>query len=716
MTFFIVLFLLLMQFLWRYIDELVGKGLEFKIIAELLIYASSSLVPLALPLAVLLSSLMTFGNMGEYYELTAIKSSGISLRRILMPLVILVLLVTIGAFFFANNVLPVTNLKMKSLLYDVRQQRPEVQITEGVFYNGLENYSIKVDKKDPVTNLLYDIKIYDHSAHKGNIKVTLADSGQMKMTSDRRNMVITLWNGRTYYERGEGRRRKEKGYYPHEEDKFGEQRIIIAMTGFELLRTDESIFRNSYQMQNVTQLKRAVDSLQHDLTFKSGEFQRTLVRDYYFKLNRSKNDLQASQRQPVYLNNPAIPITSGNRRPASAGAAAARKPAAAVVGSTGGANATKVQPKAGAMAERSRMTETGLQKSAGQIPDTSIKADSAISHKPVLKVNNFDSLFNSYSLQQKEDYLRTAINYVMTTQYLVSSVTSNLDFVTKFLRRHEIEWHRKFTLSFACMIFLFIGAPLGAIIRKGGLGMPTVISTLLFILYYILSMTGEKFVRESVLTGFQGMWLSSLILMVAGVFLTYQATNDSAFLNIDTYLNWIREKAGLRKGIMLEKKVHILGRFELIEISKEKLQEGFTGMIDMAKQCVESLETDTRWKILAKKAATNTGFFYLIEFAIHYNSFIDQVILSTWFRIPYFKKRLSEFPVINGIITDPNLKNKLLQWMNIVVFPLGIMRLLYLRYRVLYIRRSIKKVMELSAGMINLLNSSALKMDAAYYT
>lgn len=721
MTFFIVLFLLLMQFLWRYIDELVGKGLEFNIIAELLIYASSGLVPLALPLAVLLSSLMTFGNMGEYYELTAIKSSGISLRRILMPLVVLVLLVSFGAFFFANNVLPVTNLKMKSLLYDVRQQRPEVQITEGVFYNGLENYSIKVDRKDPVTNLMYDIKIYDHSARKGNIKVTVADSGQMKMTSDRRNMVITLWNGRSYYERDEGRRKKEKGYYPHEEDVFGEQRIIIEMTGFELLRTDESIFRNSYQMQNVSQLKRAVDSLQHDLDFKSTEFQHTLIRYHYFKLNRSGKDLQVSERQPIYLNNPAVPITSGNRRPSAATAArtgtvtpgtmtAAEAASAAAV-----AREQRLPVTPTAAPERNRKTETTGRRPAGQLPDTSIKPDSGVFQKPVLKITDFDSLFNSYSLQQRQNYVRTATNYVMTTQYLVSSVTSNLDFVTKFLRRHEIEWHRKFTLSFACMIFLFIGAPLGAIIRKGGLGMPTVISTLLFILYYILSMTGEKFVRESVLTSFQGMWLSSLILVVAGVFLTYQATNDSAILNIDTYLNWIREKTGLRKNMMLEKKVHILGRFELIEIPKVKLQEDFTAISDMAKQCIESLQTDVNWLVLAKKAAINTGFFYLIEFAIHYNSFIDQVILSTWFRIPYFKKRLVEFPVINGRIADPFLRNKLVQWMNMVIFPLGIVRLLYVRYKVMSIRRNLKKVIELSSGMVNLLNSSALKMDAAYY-
>ncbi len=704
MTFFIVLFLLLMQFLWRYIEELVGKGLEFKVIGELMIYASSSLVPLAVPLAVLLSSLMTFGNMGEYYELTAIKSSGISLRRVLMPLVFLVILVSVGAFFFSNNILPFTNLKMKSLLYDLRQQRPEVQITEGVFYNGLENYSIKVDRKDPVTNLLYDIKIYDHSDHRGNNKITLADSGQMKMTSDKRNMVITLWNGSTYYERSEGRRKKDKGYYPHEIDKFGEQRIIIEMTGFELLRTDESIFRNSYQMQNVSQLKKAADSLQRELDFKSSEFHRTLIKDHYFKLNRTGKSKLASDLPLAYMNNPIHQTPSVNRRPTPSPATAAGAETAIAARERARARAGMIRP----------LTDATAGKSAVQVSDTSSRTDSMLIQKPVLKVHDFDSLFNSYTIEQKKSFVRSATNYVMTTQYLVGGVTSNLDYVTKILRRHEIEWQRKFTLSFACLIFLFIGAPLGAIIRKGGLGMPTVISTLLFILYYILSMTGEKFVRESVLSSFEGMWMSSLILVVAGVFLTYQATNDSAILNLDTYLNWIQEKAGLRKGALLEKKSHVMGRFELIEIPKEKLQEGFAGISEMAGRCLESLKSDVRWKVLFKKAVTNTEFFYLIEFGIHYNSFIDQVILSKWFRIPYFKKRLTEFPLINGRIAEPVLRKKWLMLIHLVVFPLVILRLIYIRFIIMYIRRSLRKAVDLSAGMINLLNSAALKLDIEY--
>jgi lipopolysaccharide export system permease protein len=685
MTFFIVLFLLLMQFLWRYIDELVGKGLEFKIIGELLIYASSSLVPLALPLAVLLSSLMAFGNMGEYYELTAIKSSGISLRRVMMPLIVLVMGVTAGAFFFANNILPVTNLKMKSLLYDVRQQRPEVQITEGVFYNGLENYSIRVERKDPNTNLLYSIKIYDHSAHKGNIKVTVADSGQMKMTADRRNMVITLWNGYSYSERDEGKRKKTKGYYPHQMDKFGEQRIIIEMTGFEFLRSDENIFRNSYQMLNVSQLKRASDSINRELNSKSIEFYQTLLRTNYFKLTPSSKTVAGAQNTWVVNNNP--PVVNNTIRTA---------PAAGI---------RNFPVRSG----RSPVTRPVIQK-----PDTAAREDSVQVTKTVIKVHDFDSLYNTFHLEKKEIILKTAINNVNMAHYMFNNTATNIEFETKYLRRHEIEWHRKFTLAFACMIFLFIGAPLGAIIRKGGLGLPTVISTLLFILYYIISMTGEKFVRESVLSSFQGMWLSSMVLVVAGVFLTYQATNDSAMLNLDTYINWIREKAGLKSGILLEKKSHYTGRFELNDIPKATLQLQFSEIIQLAEHCIESLRTDSRWTVLFKKALTNTGFFYLIEFGIHYNSFIDAVILSPWFRIPYFQKRLAEFPLINGRIAEPTLRNRFLLLTHWVVFPLGLMRLIHLRIKIMHIRRDLKKVMDLSSGMINLINSSVVRPDVYF--
>jgi lipopolysaccharide export system permease protein len=295
---------------------------------------------------------------------------------------------------------------------------------------------------------------------------------------------------------------------------------------------------------------------------------------------------------------------------------------------------------------------------------------------------------------------------------MVVTSTQRIDYELRRLRKHEIEWHRKFALSIACLIFLFIGAPLGAIIRKGGLGLPTVISTLLFILYYVISLTGQKFVEEGLLTSFQGMWLSSFVLIVAGVFLTYQATNDSAILNLDTYLNWIREKAGLRKGVLLEKKMHIIGKFELIDIPRAELQSGFKTIIELAEECNKQLKTDASWKNLAKKSFENTGYFYLIEFGVHYNSFIDQVILSKWFRIPYFEKRLAEFPLINGRITSTIFTNKQIRWVATIAFPIGLIRLIHLKIKVNRLSHNLKNLEDLSAGMINLLNSSAIRIDA----
>ena len=693
LTFFIVLFLLLMQFLWRYIDELVGKGLEFKIIGELLLYAASGLVPLALPLAILLSSLMTFGNMGEYYELTAMKSSGISLRRIMLPLILLVMLISVGAFFFANNVLPVTNLKMKSLLYDVRNQRPEVQITEGVFYNGIDNYSIRVNKKDPVTNIMYGIKIYDHSAHKGNVSVTLADSGRMKMTADRRNLVVTLWSGYTYNEVDE-RQRRQKRNYPHRMDKFGEQRIIIEMSGFELLRSDESLFRNSYSMLDISQLQHVCDSLQRQLDNKTRQFYESMIRNNYFKMSYRRARGYAlqpafSSMHPLPPSARSIPVPMASDMPDNPLPARPHGP--------------PIQNKA---------------VTAGQIkadnPRPMMKTDSVPGSKRIVAVHNFDSLFASCSTQKKREIVRLALNFNSMNQYMVLSTSANIIYDMRYLRRHEIEWHRKFTLSLACLIFLFIGAPLGAIIRKGGLGMPTVISTLLFILYYIISLTGEKFVRESVLNAFGGMWISSFALVIAGVFLTYEATNDSAILNLDSYINWVRDKLGLKKGVLLDKKAHLTGKFEILEIPREELRAGFVDLSKQAILCRESLQSEVHMSNLVRKVINNTGYLFLIEFGINYNSLIDRIVLSKWFRIPYFQKRISEFPFLNGRITSNIFPNKFFMRASFVFFPVWAFILIKLLSKAIKLKRDLHHISDLSTGMVNLLNSSGFKTDSEF--
>lgn len=470
------------------------------------------------------------------------------------------------------------------------------------------------------------------------------------------------------------------------------------MTGFELLRSDESMWRNSYQMLNISQLKRISDSLKRELHNKSMQSYQSLLRNYYFRMNATGLNRAVSGPSKLYYNSPPMPVTEEVRQ--------------TVAPRTIPTNAAMVKGKpaaASAMAGRERRRTTVSNPLARHAAPDTVRKDSVFLARKIIRIHDFDSLYNSYDLREKLNILKSSMNYVSLSQSVVGNATSNFAFETKFLRRHEVELHRKFTLAFACLIFLFIGAPLGAIIRKGGLGMPTVIATLLFILYYIISMTGEKFVRESVLSSFPGMWISSVMLVIAGVFLTYQATNDSAMLNIDTYMNWLREKTGLRKGLILEKKTHITGRFELTEIPRARLQDEFMTISEMAAGCIASLKTDARLLVLARKSITNTGFFYLVEFAVHYNSFIDQVILSKWFRIPYFQKRLEEFPFMAGRITNPVLRNKLFLWAHIFIFPLALLRIVRVSLRVMHIRRNLKRIIDLSAGMINLLNSSALK-------
>ena len=455
LTFIIVVFVLLMQFLWKYIDDLVGKGLETTVIAELLMYTSASLVPMALPLAVLLASIMTFGNLGEHNELLAFKSAGISLQRIMTPVIFMVILITFGAFLFNNNMLPYTNLKMRSLLYDIQKQNPELQIKPGLFDNTIEGYSIRVEEKDSRTSLLKGIQIYDHSDHLGNIIVTVADSGYIRMTTDERHLVFTLYSGFTYTEMQKKGRDKRKKTFPARRDKFQMQEMLVELVDFGLQRTDENLFKSSYQMMNLTQLKHVTDSLIDEILY-------------------NQKDLKSTLRTASYYKNKSF-LYKGDDK------------------------------------------------------------DTVIYEKKVVRFNA-DSVFYS---QKREDQIRT-INQAIgaarnTTNYLNNSYITQ-DNKVRRLRKYQIETHRKYTLSLACLLFFFIGAPLGAIIRKGGLGLPVVISVFFFIIYYIISLTGEKFARESVLSPFYGMWISTFILIPLGTFLTYKASKDSIIMNTETYV------------------------------------------------------------------------------------------------------------------------------------------------------------------------------------
>jgi lipopolysaccharide export system permease protein len=457
MTFFIVVFILLMQFLWKYVDDLVGKGLEIKVLAEMLFYASFGVLSYAFPLAMLLASIMAFGSLGENYELVAMKSSGISLISIMKPLFFIAVIITAIAFYFANNILPHTNLRFTTLLWSVKQQRPELVLQEGVFTNEMDGYSIRVGSKDKKTNMLRDLLIYDHTGNKTNESVTVADSGFLRITEDKKFMVLNLYNGVNYSEEKSSRSgRRSNQNYPYRRDKFDEQTIRVKVRNFEFNRRDEAIFRNTYRMLNINELRFMEDSLGSD---------------YYKRLKNFMMEIRLNSlvTQRVY----------------------------------------------------NMMT-----------PEDSLKRNLVAEADSVF---DFNAYFDSQNNWVKAEIANSALENVRNNVQILNMHDDQLYNRKKYLNRYSMERHRKYTLSFAVLIFFFIGAPLGAIIRKGGLGMPVVVSILLFIAYYIISMTGEKSAREDVWDMFTGMWFSSFVFLPVGIWLSYKAARDAALMSAETY-------------------------------------------------------------------------------------------------------------------------------------------------------------------------------------
>ena len=439
-TFFVVIFVLLMQFLWVYIDDLAGKGLSFKIICELFFHASITFVPMAFPLAILLASIMCFGDFGEHYELVAMKASGISIWKVMRPLVIFSVGLSIFAFFFSNSINPVATLKFKTLLFDVRRQKLAFDIKEGVFYKDIEDYVIYVDKKGKDGSTIYGVKIYDHTDRDGNNKIIVADSGVMSLSPNQRSIIFTLYNGNNYTEDNSDKQ-NYKYNRPFERMSFREEQIKFSLASFDLTRSNEDMFKSYQAMMNIHQLSTALDSLQRQYGAKQEDFcngfERRLANYENGKLRTENGELSVFSSQFSALEWPLM---------------------------------EHLDPKV-----RSKVLEmaTGSSRNA---------KDNVAFHK------------------QDFDAQRLNIN------------------------RHKKEWHKKFTLSFACIIFFLIGAPLGAIIRKGGLGLPVVVSVLFFVIYYIISTVAERTAEYGDLNMFLGVWLSSLIILPIGLFLTFKAT------------------------------------------------------------------------------------------------------------------------------------------------------------------------------------------------
>jgi lipopolysaccharide export system permease protein len=466
LTFFIAVFILLMQFLWKYIDDMVGKGFEWYIIAELLFYASATFVPMALPLAILLASIMVFGNMGENYELVAMKSSGISFRKAMMPLVIFTMIICGAAFYFSNNILPIANLKFGTLLFDVREKKPALNISEGIFYNDIEGFVIRVGSKESDGKTINNVMIFDHTAEMGNINVTVAKKGFMEKSADNRYLIFTLFNGYNYYERVEKRINVDNR--PMQRTRFKEEVVRYDISGLGMQRSNEELFKDSYQMQNITQLDEAVDSLSIELEVRRINFHKFLSHMLFF---------YSSLDTTKYNNSDTNCLLKSNFL----------------------ANFSKHK--------KMKITDIALANARG----------------------TFQQLqFNENDFRVKREYIN----------------------------KHNIEWHRKFELSFACLVLFFIGAPLGAIIRRGGLGLPVVFATLFFIVFHVISMTGEKFAKEGVIPAYEGMWISSLIFLPIGILLTYSASTDAPLLDMEIWKSIFRRLIFWRKNTKKKRNAH----------------------------------------------------------------------------------------------------------------------------------------------------------------
>ena len=451
MTFFIVIFVLMMNFVWRYIDELVGKGLDAMVIIELICYATVNMITMGLPLAMLLAAIMTMGNLGENYELLAMKSAGMSLPQIMKPLIVVVGIISVGGFFIINDLVPYANRKMFSIIYDIRQQKQTIEFQDGLFFNGIENMSIRVEKQDPKTNLLRGVLIYDNRNANGNMTTTIADSGYIRLSDDKKFLMVTLFNGETYEQTRSNKWYNQSTLRHHV---FDRQDGTIPMEGFDFQRSDESAFGGSSQTRDIKELQRAIDSL--DL----------LVND------ATASSYDPLLKQQIFHKDNTI---------------------LAVVGD-------------------------------------SLYIDRSDRHKS-LSTDSIPTL----PTRSKNNIWKSARNAAKSSRNMFAFDESTAKEALNQLYRSKNEWHRKLAFPVSIMIFFLIGAPLGAIIRKGGLGMPIVISVIFFVIYYIISISGEKWAREGDWSSLMGMWISAIILAPIAVYLTYKATNDSSLLDVDWY-------------------------------------------------------------------------------------------------------------------------------------------------------------------------------------
>lgn len=497
-AFFICQFVFMMQFTWRYVDELIGKGLSMEILAQFFWYMGLTLVPQALPLAILLASLITFGNFGESFELTATKAAGVSLLRIMRPLGIVALLMTGVSFYFQNSTSTEAQVNLRTLLFSMKQQSPAVEIPEGVFYNGVPNINLFVQKKNAETGMLYQTIIYKTDQGFEKAQIVLADSARLEMTADKLHLKLDLWNGEQFQalqSDGGANMLSNNNGEPYDRETFNYKQLLIDFdSNFNLM--DKELLTGMPQAKNMKQIEHSVDSMEHELD--------SVGRAYYADLNRSYYRIRSLRR------------------------------------------ADSLQLTAILQGKVKR-------KSSGQVTK-------------VPTVASIEANASNIEMENARQLARSTVRSMQSDLEWKTMVVSDGDYN---IRRHWVEWHQKMTLSLACIIFFFVGAPLGAIIRKGGLGMPTVISVAIFIFWYIINTSSMKMARDGSINMALGMWISTLVIAPFGIFITYKANRDSVVFNLDAYRSLLFRWLGIRT------KRHLVRKEVIIEDPRMDLVPGW---------------------------------------------------------------------------------------------------------------------------------------------
>ncbi|MBQ6033593.1 MAG: LptF/LptG family permease [Prevotella sp.] len=605
-TFFICQFVLMMQFLWRYIDQLIGKGLSMEVLAQFFWYMGLMLLPQALPLAILLSSLIAFGNLGESSELTAIKAAGISLMQTFRSLIVIVIFIALGSFYFQNVVGPKANTSLAQILLSMKQKSPELEIPEGIFYDGIPNCNLYVQKKDTKTGMLYGIMIYRMNGSYEDAAIILADSGMLQSTAEKKHLLLTLHSGE-WFENMKSQELAGSASVPYRRETFAEKKIVLDFDA-DFSLTDASSISNNARGKSLSEIYHDIDSLNHQYDSVGRVFYIDAKRTHYYQRPIEKKD--------------------------------------------------------------------------------SLKAVKAA----MAKTCNYDSIYNKLTTEKKQRAVSSALGRVqneMNDLEFKSMLTSDGD---RLIRQHRIEGIAKFTLALSCLLFFFIGAPLGAIIRKGGIGVPVIISVLVYIVYYILDNTGYRMARGGMWAVWFGKSISTAVLAPLAAFVTYKATNDSVVFNMDLYRNLFMKLLGLRL------KRHVYAKEVIINdpdytndaITLAKINEEVTGYAHQHKlyKLPNFIHVFFRYEPDNEIERINTDMEHTIEDLTNTK---DRMILSL----------LNKYPIVSvKSHTRPFEK----QWLNVVaglLIPINVfiyIRMWFFRLRLL---RDLKTIKETNTEIIN---------------